>query len=581
MIVGLGWAGSLMAEELTRAGMNVVAIERGRWLDTSTDTPPAIDPDELRWSVRRELLLPPERYTITFRNKAEQTAVPLRSHGVVQLGNSTGGAGFHWAGMAWRFSEWDFRVRSATIERYGRAKLDEDELTVQDWGISYADLEGDYDRFEKIAGISGYAGNLNGTIRPGGNPFEAPRQNDFPTPPLKDSRLMELFRKGTTDLGLHPFTIPVANVGAAYTNPLGVIMAPCTYCGFCLFHGCGNFSKSSPQACVIPALMRRPNFTLVTKGYVHRIETTASGKTATGVSYFDERGREIFQPADIVCLTSFTLDNTRLMLLSGIGTPYDPKTGRGTIGRNYNYQTVSGADLWFEDEQLNPFMGAGGLGAQVDDYNGDFFDHGDLDFIGGAGILTVSRDGMPITRAAALPPGTPRWGPAWKTAYARYYRNYGTVFNQGTSMPMRGAFLDLDPTYKDPWGVPLLRMTFDFNRNDRAMARFTQDRAIEIARAMGAAHVAPYNSAAGKWNPYDERSNHLLGGVVMGADPRTSALNTHLQSWDVPNLFVAGASAFPNNAGYNPTSTVGALALRAARAIVRDYVQAPGRLVTA
>ena len=67
----------------------------------------------------------------------------------------------------------------------------------------------------------------------------------------------------------------------------------------------------------------------------------------------------------------------------------------------------------------------------------------------------------------------------------------------------------------------------------------------------------------------------------MGADPKTSALNRYLQSWDVPNLIVMGATAFPQNAGYNPTGTVGALAYWAADAIKTKYLKSPGPLVPA
>ena len=67
----------------------------------------------------------------------------------------------------------------------------------------------------------------------------------------------------------------------------------------------------------------------------------------------------------------------------------------------------------------------------------------------------------------------------------------------------------------------------------------------------------------------------------MGTDPKTSALNRYLQRWDVPNLFVMGASAFPQNAGYNPTGTVAALAFWSAKAIRKKYLKNPGRLVDA
>jgi len=67
----------------------------------------------------------------------------------------------------------------------------------------------------------------------------------------------------------------------------------------------------------------------------------------------------------------------------------------------------------------------------------------------------------------------------------------------------------------------------------------------------------------------------------MGSDPTTSVINRYLQSWDVSNLFVLGASAFPQNAGYNPTGTVAALAFWAADAIRNKYLKSPGRLVDA
>jgi gluconate 2-dehydrogenase alpha chain len=578
VVVGLGWSGSLMAEELTRAGLNVVAIDRGPWIDTSTHTPPAVDPDELRWGQRKELLAPPRDNTVTFRNRADQVAAPLRDYGIYEMGRGVGGAGFHWAGMAWRFSPWDFQVRSKTIERYGRAKAEDGDMQLQDWGVTYDELEPFYDQWERIAGISGQASNIKGKITPGGNVFEGPRSRDYPTPKLKTLRMMELFNTATTNMGLHPFTIPVANISQPYTNPLGVTMGACTYCGFCLAYGCGNFSKSSPQACIFPVLVRRPNFKVITKSCVTKVNKAADGKTVTGVTFVDEHGREWEQPADIVCLTAFQVDNVRILLNSQIGKTFDPRTGEGTIGRNFSFQTVSGTDMWFEDEHINPFIGTGGLGSQIDDYNGDNFDHSKLDFIGGAGILTLSRDGAPIGKANNLPPGTPRWGSGFKKGYAKYYRNYGTIFNQGCSMPTKKATLDLDPTYRDKFGVPLLRLTYDYAQSDRNMAKFTMDRAVEIAREMGAAHVSGFNFADKSFSTAVIASDHVIGGAVMGDDPATSAVNSWLQSWDAHNLFVVGASAFPNNAGYNPTGTVGALAIRTAQAIHQTYVHNPAPL---
>lgn len=580
VVVGLGWAGSLISEELTRAGLNVVAIERGAWRDTTTDFPPSIDTDELRWATRRSILQPQAVETLTFRNAPSQEAVPLRDWNCYQFGWNVGGAGTHWNGMTWRFKPYDFQPYSQTVARYGKNKFVPG-LQVQDWGVSFDDIEPFYDRFERLAGTSGKAGNIKGVIQPGGNPFEGPRSRDYPLPPLARSRATDLFTAGAEKLGLHPFPVPAGNTSGAYTNPLGVHMAPCTYCGYCEFFGCGNWSKSSPQACIIPALMRRENFTVLTQSEVLKVNMSADGKTAAGVRFLDSEGKTWDQPADMVMITAYQMDNVRLMLLSGIGKPYDHASGTGVVGRNYAYQTISGANVFFENENLNPFIGAGALAQGLDDYQSDCFDHTDLDFIGGANMLIHSTGGRPIGQANGVPAGTPRWGSTWKRAYKESYQNYNSVYCMGTSYAHRDVFLDLDPTYKDRHGNPLLRVTFDWNENDKRSAHFMADRSVELGHAMGAKIVERSEPTARHFSPMDQLSSHTTGGAVMGDDPNTSAINRYLQSWDAHNVFVLGASAFANNGGCNPTGTVGALTLWAAHHIINQYMKNPGPMVQA
>ena len=123
-------------------------------------------------------------------------------------------------------------------------------------------------------------------------------------------------------------------------------------------------------------------------------------------------------------------------------------------------------------------------------------------------------------------------------------------------------------------------MTIDFHDNELKAAAYLTDKLDGIVKAMGAKQT----EKKPRKGPYDitkYQTTHLNGGAVMGADRKTSALNRYLQSWDVPNLFVTGASAFPQNAGYNPTGTVGALAYWAAKAIREQYLKKPGPLVDA
>jgi gluconate 2-dehydrogenase alpha chain len=81
---------------------------------------------------------------------------------------------------------------------------------------------------------------------------------------------------------------------------------------------------------------------------------------------------------------------------------------------------------------------------------------------------------------------------------------------------------------------------------------------------------------------YDVRvyqTTHLQGGAIMGTSPNESVVNTHLQHWDLPDLWVIGASAFPQNASHNPTLTALAVTTWAADALVGSYLKRPGKLV--
>src|ERR1700735_3547854 len=122
-IIGLGWSGSILANELTDAGLDVVAIERGPWRDTASDFPPSYAPDELRYRIRHELFLRPAQTSLTFRNTIDQTALPVRGWGAFMLGNGVGGGGLHWNAETWRFMPSDFKLRTHLPERLGASFL--------------------------------------------------------------------------------------------------------------------------------------------------------------------------------------------------------------------------------------------------------------------------------------------------------------------------------------------------------------------------------------------------------------------------------------------------------------------------
>jgi gluconate 2-dehydrogenase alpha chain len=577
VLVGFGWTASILGHELADAGLNVVALERGKFRNTVPDFTTTHIQDELRYAVHHALFEKPKRETLTFRNSMDQTALPMRHLGSFFPASGVGGAGVHWNGQTWRFLPTDFVVRTHVEQRYGKRFIP-DGMTIQDWGITYEELEPYYDKFEYLCGISGAAGNIKGAIQPGGNPFEGARARGYPLPPLKRSYATVLFDKAAKDVGFKSFPCPAANTSRPYKNPLGVQMGMCTYCGFCEWFGCGNYSKSSPQTTILPVLLRNRNFSYRDHCDVTHINLDSSHKRATGVTYVDENSKTFGQPAQLVILCAFAQHNVQLLLLSGIGKPYDPKSNSGVVGRNYAYQITSSVDV-FLNENLNPFMGAGALGQGVDEFNGDNFDHGPHGFIGGGYIALWTTGGRPILQTH-VPKGTPPWGGAWKKAMADNYLNAASIATHGCVMSYRNNYLDLDPTYRDIYGNPLLRLTFDFHDNEHKMSDFLTEKATLIAKAMKPRSLNP-KKRKGHYSIVPYETTHNTGGAAMGADPKTSVVNKYLQSWDVPNVFVVGSSVFPQNPGYNPTGTVGALAFWAADAIRNRYLKNPGPLVQA
>lgn len=564
VVVGSGWAGGTVSAELAKAGYQVVTLERGKKVDRQDYVGVK---DELRYTNRFDMMqnLSPE--TITSRVTLEDTALPVRTRKEMMAGTDLGGGSVHWAGATYRWRPYDFEIKSKTIERYGKAKIPEG-MTIQDWGITYDEMEPYYDRWEKTAGISGEP-----------DPLGDKRSSDYPNPPMLESPAVRLFKETTKKMGYHPYQVASGNLSQAYTNPDGEKLNACMFCAFCTMYGCDFTAKSDPLATVIPTALKTGKCEIRTNSLVRRVLHT-NGK-ATGVLYVDTRtGVEYEQPADVVVLAAFTFTNNRLLMLSEIGTQYDPKTRKGTIGRNFNGQfniTFLGARGFFDEKKFNLYMGAGALGGTLSDFAGDNFDHTDVDFIGGGGI-ELRQYGDGAIASNHVPGDTPRWGPEFKKQSIHYANRSLIVWYTQNTMSWWHNYLDLDPTYKDEFGDPLLRVTNRYTDQDRNMAKFGIEKCSEIMTEMGA-DIVEKNEIPDEFDHIYE-GGHYAGGIIMGTDPANSAVNNYLQMWDMENVFVVGGSAFPQFGGHHPTATIGALGYRAAEGIEK-YLKEGGMLAEA
>ena len=195
----------------------------------------------------------------------------------------------------------------------------------------------------------------------------------------------------------------------------------------------------------------------------------------------------------------------------------------------------SGVNVFFKDRWINPFLAAGSSGTGIDEFNNDNFDHSALPFLGGASIAANLTNGRPI-RAGLTPPGTPRWGTAWKKATVDWYAHSFDVHAQGSFYPPR--------------------------ENEVRMSQWVRQKIAEICKAMAPDVMGPVE---GLKTPFDTRqyqSTHITGGTIMGADPQFSVVSPRLQHWHAENLFVVGASVYPHNSGDNPTGPLAAAATR-------------------
>ena len=553
VIVGLGAAGGVAALPLTNAGLDIVGIEAGSRL-TKRD----FAPDEIRNNVRdwpfsvRKC----DSEVPTLRRSRSDDAVQGGNHPMM---NGVGGTTLHYWAQSWRLNPWDFKVVSETTRRYGASRIPAGS-TVEDWPFGYEELEPFYDRVEHEIGVSGQAGNLQGEKNPNGNPFEGPRQRDYPMPALRWTRFLDRMAESARTLGWQPFPGPAAINSEAYQGRSG-----CMYHGHCNKGGCHVDAKNSPAVTTIPRAEATGRLKVVTHATVTKIETDAQGKV-TGVTYLQDR-EEFFQPARFVFVASYTYENVRLLLLSkSRAFPIGLSNNHAQVGKHYlSHHQGAGVTALFPYD-LHAWYGLPAQGVAVDDFADDNFDHSALDFIGG-GNLWVYSDRRPISAASMGTFGrAPTWGSAWKAFVRENADRTNSAYIQKTTLPYAANYLDLDPVVKDPLGFPVIRITAEYKQNELAIADYLQEKMVQWYREAGATDIIR-GGLGGQMGV----STHAYGGTRMGDDPETNVVNRYGLSHEVPNLGVLGASVMGTSGARNPTLTAQALAWRTAEHVAEHW----------
>src|SRR5919205_2209954 len=311
IVIGLGASGGIIAEQLTKAGIRVLALDKGP-VHTSEEF--TFKQDEVKYYSRGSLVPQLATDPVTWRPDDTSTARLLPWAAGVR-GNSEplhlppsigpGGGTLHWGGASWRHRDADFRMKSLIEDRFGPHALDEDS-TMVDWPIGYDDLEPYYDRVEWELGVSGRAGNVKGAPDPEGNPYESRRERGFPMPPLRTAPADDRFKAACQRLGYRPFQQPAAVASTDYKSLKG-----CEYCGFCHGFLCHVNAKQSSRITSVEAALQTGNLEIRSNSRAFRLDRDPSGRRITGVSYFDPDGNVHQVQSNLVVVACYALENSR------------------------------------------------------------------------------------------------------------------------------------------------------------------------------------------------------------------------------------------------------------------------------
>jgi choline dehydrogenase-like flavoprotein len=439
------------------------------------------------------------------------------AHAVVpKTGVGVGGGTLAWLGVMPRFHPADFRTHST-------------EGVGADWPISYDALRPHYAKVEREFGVAGECG-----------PF-APEPYELPMPPHRMNWHAQVLARGARQLGAQPFAPPIAINSLPYDD-----RPACIYCGWC-GSGCPTGAKATASQTYL-ARAERAGARVIAQAFVRRVNYDAKHGRASGVAYLDPEGQEHRIDARLIVLAAHALETPRLLLLSASSTfPQGLANSSGQVGRNLMSHPTWQVFGTF-DEPINAYKGMQMGHVMVQDYYKP-----DARNNYARGFVLISYMMTPITYANL---SGSFYGPELKQ-FLMDYPHTAAWWAHAEGLPDERNTVTLDPETKDARGLPVARLTYTWGENDIKLAAAARDKAVEMMSASGAQKVRiGLNYGA-----------HAMGTCRMGSDPKTSVVNEHCQSHDVPNLFICDTSVFVTGAGVNPTLTAMAISSRAANYI--------------
>ncbi|REL25278.1 GMC family oxidoreductase [Thalassotalea euphylliae] len=558
-IVGSGAGASPVAYTLAKAGAKVLVLEKGAWL-----TEKEFYKDELAISLRDAYnpSLADERHVIEEEYERNDGSTYWQGESTENSGwsfwngNVVGGSSNFMSGYFHRLKPVDFKLKST----YGAVEG----ANVEDWPISYDELEPFYTMVDEQVGVSGKVVK---------HPHQEPRSKDFPYPPIAEHPVSSWIDKAASDLGYHPIPVP----RAVLSQP-AMGRQSCEYSGYCSSYGCSSGAKGSGRAALLNHAVATGNLTIKPNAKVFKIDSDEQGKI-TGVAYYDAKGKTQKVQASIYVVACQAVETSRLLLASkGPKFPNGLANNNGQVGKNLVFSAGGTGRGDFDFDQLTDEQVAQltAVGPFVNRALQDWYEIDDKAFAGvnkngkaKGGTIDFLFHQNPIARAMGSQYDEDDqlvWGEQLKANLKQEFTTYRTlrfeVFNDW--MPNDDCFVSLDEEVTDKWGDPVAKVRIGYHQQDLEVGEYISKKAETVLKELGATNV--YSSVS-SYPP----SNLMAGGCRFGNDPKTSVLDKHCRAHEVDNLFVTDGSFMPTGGSVPYTYTIYANAFRVAEQIKQQW----------
>ena len=543
-VVGSGAGAGPIIWELTKAGHDVIVLEKGPWIKTDQ-----ITKDEMV-TTRRDVYTPNLRDERHIREEPKGDGWVQKSTFDTGLsmwrGSAVGGSSNFMSGYFHRLKPKDFKL----LSEYGEIEG----ANVVDWPITYDELEPYYTKVESVIGISGKVVQ-HAHMEPRSTP-------DYPYPPLGENLIASKLEEAAKRLNYELVPVPRAIISRAKDH-----RKACYYSNFCGSYGCSSDAKGSARAALLTEAAQLENCTILPNSKVFRFETNGQ-KKITKAWYYDSEEKQQSIEADLFVIACQATETSRLLLMSANDEyPNGLANTSGEVGKNLLFSSggYGSGNMMYSDMSAEEAEQIKLPGLFINRALNDWYEVDTAQFGGKAkgGVVDFVWDhANPVSRAIRQKKdakGNLVYGSALKRKIKSYFTDQRRLkFEVFTDwLPNDDCNVSLARQTKDKWGDPVSKIRLGTHKRDYEIGKYIAERSAELLREVGAKNI--------KWGgSTGAPANLQAGGCRFGNDPKTSVLDKNCKAHDVDNLYVTDGSFMPTGGSVPYTWTIYANSFRVA-----------------